>query len=704
MQKTQPENSGIFSTVHLPTLPQTLIRLMEVCNDPERDIVLVGKTVAQDMSIASKILKLANSAFLGTRAKFASIEQAVIYLGIDTVRNLAISVSVHVAFQDGNHFRNINIEEFWYHSLLTALLAKEIAEQTGFDDPAEAYLAGLLHDTGRCLLSDRFPEQYGKLLEEQKGTYELVVEEKEAFGVTHADAGAWLAENWHLNTSVGKAIGLHHTPPLEAGGANLLDRIIYLANLLSDNRQTDKLHIEQIAALLRLKSADLGKLLAAQQAIVMDIAGLLGISARAPASPEDRPVAPEPAGNLTEKVKSLAKVYGMLDNLNKAQSLNRVFSVIEESLQILFGSEKSILLLPDEENSKLSAQGSFRNRLVRSLRNLQISLPGEGTWLSSCLQANGLGKIERKDHSQTDPAVDSLFKTFAEPSLVTRSFAIDETRQGILILAQGNDNGSLQELEEGLFLLLSHLGSRLHLENLKRQHAEALVKERINTMEELARSLAHEISTPLSIIQNYVSLLANKADLVGNLREILNIIGSEIERIGRLSNQLNDLSALPRKSGQELTDVAALISDTVHLFQQSAELNSNISITFDAEENLPQIWLKTDALRQILNNLLSNSLDAIGTSGNIELKCSCKAGNDTTGEEIIVTVTDDGPGVDPSIIDRLFKVGQTTKGEGHAGLGLAIVQKLTADLGGRIHHAVDTKSRTQFVLHLPVND
>lgn len=668
--------------------------------------MLVSKAVAQDVSIASKILKLANSAFLGTRAKFGSIEQAVIYLGIDTVRNLAISVSVHVAFQDGNHFKNINIEEFWYHSLLTALLAKEIAELIGLDDPAEAYLAGLLHDTGRCLLNDRFPEQYGKLLEKCGEKNELVAEEKEAFGVTHADAGAWLAERWHLNTSVGEAIRLHHTPLFIAGTANLLDGILYLANLLADDQQTDKMPIEKSASFLRLNSADLSKLLTDQKAIVLEIAGLLGISACAPAPADDQPLVspagPKSAGNLTEKVKSLAKVYGMLDNLTKAQSLNRVFSVVEESLQIIFGCEKSILLLPNDGNSKFSVQGSFRNKFVRLLRNQQVPLQTENNWINRFLQVKTLGRIKQQDGSPTDAVAENLLKTFEEPSLFTLSFAIDDTRRGILILAQGSDCGSMRELEEALFLLVSHLGSRLHLENLKRQHAEDLAKERIRTMEEVARSLAHEISAPLSIIQNYVSLLANRGDLVPNLREILNIMGSEIERIGKLSNQLNDLSTIPRKSAQEPTDIAALAVDTVRLFRQSAGLNPNVNITLETEEDLPETRLKPDALRQILINLLNNSLEAVGTSGNIEVKCFCKIGSDATAEEIVITVTDDGPGVDPSIADRLFKVGQTTKGKGHAGLGLAIVQKLTTDLGGQIYHAVAASNRTQFILHLPV--
>ena len=114
------------STLELPQLPQVLIQLIDVCRAEEVDIRLVAQTVAQDISITTKTLQLANSAFLGARSQFKNIDQAVIFLGVDTVRNLAISVSVHNVFGSDTEANSdhLDSEKFWYHSLLTALISK----------------------------------------------------------------------------------------------------------------------------------------------------------------------------------------------------------------------------------------------------------------------------------------------------------------------------------------------------------------------------------------------------------------------------------------------------------------------------------------------------------------------------------------------------------------------------------------------------
>jgi HD-like signal output (HDOD) protein len=131
-----------LSALKLPQLPQVLIQLIDVCRAEEVDIRLVAQTVAQDITITTKTLQLANSAFLGARSQFKNIDQAVIFLGVDTVRNLAISVSVHNVF--GNdaeaHNDHLDSEKFWYHSLLTALISKTVAEKSGYDAPGTAYL------------------------------------------------------------------------------------------------------------------------------------------------------------------------------------------------------------------------------------------------------------------------------------------------------------------------------------------------------------------------------------------------------------------------------------------------------------------------------------------------------------------------------------------------------------------------------------
>lgn len=705
MEQTEPNFSDNFSAIELPALPETLIRLLEVCNDPEADIVVVGKTAARDIFIAAKILNLANSAFLGTKSTFVNIEQAVIYLGIDTVRNLAISVSIHEAFREESYFRMMNIGEFWHHSLLTALLAKEFSERIKGVEPAEAYLAGLLHDIGKCLLNGSNPDQYAEILKSQGDSAHYCQLEKEHFGGSHADAGAWLAKHWQLDAPFATAIRLHHSPLSCQIDASPLEKILYLANLLATNPDAKGQHVEEVAAHLQLELAALRDIIDDQRELVLEIARVLGITVTVPAVPAQNTPTEETGAPgtklLIKKVTSIAKVSGILDNLIKAKTPNRVFLVLEESCRILFDSTKCAVFIPDEGGSSLSIHGSFRNPVSRKLRSRKFLL-AESTLLRQWLSSRKIILIDQEDQLQ-EPIVGILLEAFGETSLLSLSFSISDNKRGTLLLAKSREIATkIEEQEESLLLLTSHVGNRLHLEDLKKQHAEALAKERISTMEDVARSLAHEISNPLSIIQNYISLLAKRDDFVTNMPEELHIIGKEIERIGHISKQLNDLSTLPLTRAEERIEICTVIEDTLRFFRHSALDEKKISIIFDPDPALPAIWTKKDALRQILNNLISNSLEALDFGGKIEISCSAVSSNISPGDEIIITVADNGSGVSPTIAAKLFKAGQTTKGKGHAGLGLAIVKKLASDLKGQIYHSTTKEGLTEFKLHLPV--
>lgn len=704
MQKQESGNRLLLFATQLPALPQAVIRLLEVCNDPDTDILRVGRIVAQDVTITAKILKLANSAFLGARSTFINIEQAVIYLGIDSVRNLAISVAVHETFKDRTGTPNQALEEFWHHSLLTALLAKEIAERSGCASPTESYLAGFLHDIGKYLLSICFGEEYEKILETYAGNPELLQQERQAVGITHAEAGARLIQHWNLNPSLARAIAQHHFPPADLPDDQMLSRITALANLLAGNHFDRQSLIKQAAKQLQSTYEELTAIRSNQLERVQGFAESLGIAVPAARQlTEQSEPAAQNRDTLRKKVQSLAQVSGLLDNLIRAKTLNRAFLVLEESLQILFEIDKCILLLPDERNTLLAAHGSFRNRVARRLKGLQIA-PAEAAFrIGQALRDCKTIHIEKKGNNTPDEIETLLFDAFAEDALFAVPFTIKETQRGVLLLAAtGESAHSFAGIEGSILLLSSHIGSRLCLESIKNRQAEALARERTAAIETIARTLAHEIANPLAIIQNYLSLLGMGDNRSQTMREDLGIIGGELDRIGRISRQLNDLSTPPQPNGRELTDMHALIGETLHLFKQSALLSKNVSLEYSGDPKTPRIWTSPGCLRQILINLLSNSLDAVGTNDRIRVESRFQPASETAeNDRIIITVADNGPGIAPAIADHLFRAGHSTKGDGHVGLGLAIVKKLVTDLKGKICHTTGKTGETHFIVDLP---
>ncbi|MFT5728628.1 MAG: HD-like signal output (HDOD) protein/signal transduction histidine kinase [Desulforhopalus sp.] len=697
------------SRLELPQLPQVLIQLIDVCRAEEVDIRLVAQTVAQDISITTKTLQLANSAFLGARSQFKNIDQAVIFLGVDTVRNLAISVSVHNVFGSDTEANSdqLDSEKFWYHSLLTALISKTVAEKSGYDAPGTAYLTGLLHDTGKYLLHQHFGEDYRKLIDSQSNTHNVVDEEEKTFGLTHCDAGKWLLDNWKLSENFGIAIRDHHNRDSEDATTSVLGRILRLANALA--KQTDEFDEQTLkdALILCISPSSLATIVIQEKETLEEVAQSLGIKIKEPDSYDQGAHDKNDQKRLKDKVTLRAKLYGFMDNIIQAQSINRVFLALEESLSLLFNCDETVLLLPNQLNDTLVVQGSSRNTVAQKLREQNFSLAVETKYVEEKTGNHLLlittNKAVVLSVNENNASLNTIFQTITKDFLLAVPVRISRDHQGLLLLGLDPSNDSIKDEEETLQLLSSHVGNRLYQEILREEYATAFAKERITAVEEIAQSIAHEISNPLGVIQNYIYLLAEKNENNPQMSKDLSTINNEIERIANISSQLNELSLPPQPAHNTHTDINQVILEIVDLFQNSIPSQANISIDFAPPTDIPLVWMEINPLKQIIGNLLTNSIDALEDKGKIEINCHLVPQKSLTNPgEVVITVSDNGPGIPPAIVNTIFRAGKTTKEDGHAGLGLAIVNRLTKDLSGRIYHSTGKQGNTQFTLHLPI--
>ncbi|MFT5699596.1 MAG: putative nucleotidyltransferase with HDIG domain [Desulforhopalus sp.] len=694
-----------LSSIKLPQLPQVLIQLIDICRSEEVDIRLVAQTVAQDIAITTKTLKLANSAFLGARSQFRNIDQAVIFLGINTVRNLAISVSIHDVFDKNKPSHGLDSEQFWYHSLLTALLSKSIAQKSGYDDPGAAYLAGLLHDTGKHLLCDHFGKDYQTLIKNKEGSADLVAAEKKTYEISHCDVGKCLLDSWNMSEEFGNAVRDHHNVDSQDSETSILSRIVRLANTLTRKVETyDEQTIKDVS-ILCISPSVLPTIIEEQTAILEDLAQTLGISIKEPEPVELSRKREQEQQRLSNEVALRSQLYGSMDNIIQAQTINRVFLVLEETLSFLFQCEESFLLLPDQTGQILVPQGSFRNIIAQNLKGQKYALAADYSYSDDNAGEHRLTLLKKTltlSVGAKNSPLSSLFEVTNKEILLAVPVRISQNQQGLLFLGLSPDNQSIRDQEESLLLLATHVGNRFYQEVLKEEYAANFAKERIAAIEDMARSLAHEISNPLGVIQNYISLLAEKDGQTMVMSQELSVINKEINRITKISKQLGNLSTPPEPVHNILTDINQVIMDTVNLFQKSIPPEARISLDFTPAADMPDVWMEVNALKQILGNLIGNSIDAVGDTGAIEVHCHHvpETGPSSPGE-IVITVSDNGPGVPPSISNTIFRAGKTTKDEGHAGLGLAIVNKLTKDISGRIYHSTGKQGNTQFTLHFP---
>ena len=198
----------------VPSLPSLYFRIMRAMDSPNASLMEIGGIIAQDPGMTAKILQLVNSAFFGIRRRVSNPVEAVQYLGVQKVRSLALSVHVFSCF-DQARVKDFSLSRVWNHSVATGRIAQKIchAERAGAAAIEEAYIAGMLHDVGKVMFASGEPERYAEaiaLAREQR--VPLVDAEREIFGVTHAEVGAYLLGLWGLPIAVVEAIALHHAP------------------------------------------------------------------------------------------------------------------------------------------------------------------------------------------------------------------------------------------------------------------------------------------------------------------------------------------------------------------------------------------------------------------------------------------------------------------------------------------------------------
>lgn len=221
----------------IPIIPAILQSLLaELNQSPEQvNMQRVADLVGRDESLAAQCLRMANSPLFGRGTATASMRGAVRTLGIARTRDIAVTSST---MRIGSAQRAVDPLVFWEHSLGCAILSRKLARCVGFDDPENAYLAGLLQDLGCVVNLVLFPEKSKAALEKGQQTSAFLGEpEYEALGFTHCQSGEVLARKWNFSEELIEVIRCHHNPaaaainPALVAIVALADRLCRSANL-----------------------------------------------------------------------------------------------------------------------------------------------------------------------------------------------------------------------------------------------------------------------------------------------------------------------------------------------------------------------------------------------------------------------------------------------------------------------------------------
>lgn len=201
------------SVSELATIGPVLSKIVEIIRDPDSSIADLKNLIDVDPPLSAKVLRRANSAYYGLRREVLSIQEAIVFLGFRTLREIALTLKAGKIFESGMETGTYSRKELWKHSLAIALCSKNIYRKEFRQHGDDIYSAALLHDIGIMVIEQFAPDIFEEIINTvETGGQAIEDVEKELLGYHHADIGMELAVRWNLPSEIVKAIGYHHSP------------------------------------------------------------------------------------------------------------------------------------------------------------------------------------------------------------------------------------------------------------------------------------------------------------------------------------------------------------------------------------------------------------------------------------------------------------------------------------------------------------
>jgi len=227
------ENKILLCVDNVPTLSPTVAKILQIAGKMNASADELIHVIKLDPVLTAKLLKLINSVYYGMPQKVLSIGRAVVLLGVNTVKNLALSTAVLANFQRKGKQGDFDMTLFWKHCLGCAVGSKLLAKAKKVNRLhwEEYFIAGLLHDIGKVALLESQPEEYARVLEVlRQGDEEELQAEDRLLGANHARIGQLIAEKWKISDELGECIAEHHHPR-EDGKDLSVKAAVYLSNI-----------------------------------------------------------------------------------------------------------------------------------------------------------------------------------------------------------------------------------------------------------------------------------------------------------------------------------------------------------------------------------------------------------------------------------------------------------------------------------------
>ena len=697
-KSNQPIRNRLLAA-RLPAMPQILSKLIALCQSDEAGIGELEKVIAYDAVMSAKVLTVANSSAYHSGNRKVSLLQAINTLGTEVLITLVISESIYQTFNNFSRMSGIDLRGFWVHSLKSAVLARELAKKMSYSHVEEAYLAGLLHDVGRLALLSAAPEDYLSNFN-AKDDERLCTFETSAIGVSHSETGAWLIEQWNLDSFLADSVRYHHEPIARLKSSHPLIRLVCLAHLLSEYT-IDSPSLEGVGAFCGVDDEDLKVIQTAANGLTKTAASYFGITLtdidQQPPSATYEPTGLSPdrvQEKLAEEVRNAALIASSAQTFARMQSGGELIAAISRTARILFNLQDVLVFLKNANSQTLSGIpiGDRQQRLA------EFSIPLDGGSILADSVLKRKVTFIRSGDTLLGLVEEQLLHAMGTEYMAYLPMISGQSCQGVLVC--GFSPIQAEELwgnERFLLSYASQAATSMASSAALKDELAKLVEGLNERHREASRRVAHEVNNPLAIIKNYLSVLDDKVSKNEPVVEELSILNEEIDRVSRIVGGLGGEQAAMR---DETAEINGVINEVVRLFTTSRYLPASVEIVAKTTDQDSKATASADSLKQVLVNLIKNAVEALPLGGTIEV---CNKGPKTRDGRAYfeLYIRDSGSGMPSEVLTHLFSPGYSSKKGGNHGLGLNIVQGLIKKMNGLIS-CRSGQWGTSFEIFLPV--
>jgi len=578
---------------NLPTLPHILLEFIAVCNRLNSTNEDMAQVIKKDSSLTAKVMRMVNSAYYGLPNRVTSMEHAMLLLGTDAVKNIAISASVFQAFAKTKGDSVFDLKLFWRHSLMCATIAKLIAKKMSYSSPEEAFLSGLLHDIGKLVLWVNFPKEYADILESSNNESDLLLAGEMRLGATHCEVAAWMIGQWNLQSFMADAALYHHEPVHRVLDALPLVKIVFVANALSmENIGENDLRFKTAQEVFGFPRSEVETVMSQAEKEVMEIARSLGIDI---ASPEILPTTVsetdrEKESDLVSAVRDVSLLQGTLQNLLEASGQDSILKVVKQGLQVLFDVHRVIFLIHDPEKDVLVGKGAMESAEDALVKELVVPLQTKSCLpIASLRQKTPLDSFGHLRQVELTILDHQLIRLTGKDGFLCLPMIAREESVGVILL--GIERVRISHLGNQVNLLTMYANQSalaLHADMVREAQSKLVQSERLAAASGIARRVVHEVNNPLGIIKNYIKILGLKLSGEDPAQEELKIISEELDRVALIVRELSDFSE-PEAGPSEPVDINELLSDLVKITRESLMRDAKINVHLNLEPSLPTV-------------------------------------------------------------------------------------------------------------------